>query len=880
MTSPADSSVQNLLPVQAYFDVQGNFQTFIGQGKPFYATPDPNQSGLHITNSTIDSTTIGATTPSTGVFTNIATTTGTISTAATGPTDIVNKQYVDYYAAGLSWKEPVITATDSNITLSGTQTITGVTVVVGDTVLVKNQTNAAENGIYVVSSGAWTRSVGADTWNEYVGAIVFVVEGALLGSAWYCTAQPGGTLGVTAINWSNFSVASSYTAGTGLQLIGTQFSIANTTVTTGSYGTASKTASFTVNQQGQLTAASQQDIAIAYTQVSGLGTMAVQNANSVNITGGSISGITDLAVADGGTGASTASGARANLGAAASGANSDITSLSGITGAISTPNYIAFNTSYATALSAGQLGWDGNNTLGLGMAGGNVTQHIGEDQFFYYKASGTVTKGQVVMFTGAVGASGVPTGAPATGVTDGTYIMGIAAEDVAANAFGLVQAFGTLRNVNTTGYADGDILWYDPAVTGGLTKTKPSAPNVKVQMAAVINGGSSGGGTILIRINPGSVLGGTDSNVQFGTLSTNDLIQYNGSYWLNIAPSALTGVGSVANAVTFNNGGTGDASGTTFNGSSAKTVSYNTVGAPSTTGTNASGTWGISISGNAATATTSTNLAGGANGSIPYQTGSGATSMLAIGTNGYVLTSNGTTFGWSALPASGITITDDTSTASARYVTFTSATSGSITGENVSSTKLTYTPSTGTLAATVFSGSGASLTNVVNSITGTSNQVTASASTGAVTLSLPQSIATTSSVQFGSFGVGTAASGTSGEIRATNNVTAYYSSDRQFKENIIPIENALDKVKSIGGKYFDWTDSYIESKGGIDGYFVQKSDFGVIAQDVQSVFPKAVRTREDGTLAVDYEKLVALAFQAIVELNVQIEQLKYFKTGA
>lgn len=198
-------------------------------------------------------------------------------------------------------------------------------------------------------------------------------------------------------------------------------------------------------------------------------------------------------------------------------------------------NYIDFNTGYSTTLGAGQLGWNGNDTLGLGMIGGNVIQHIGEDQFFYCKASSAITKGQVVMFTGAVGASGVPRGAPATGITDGTYIMGIAAESIASNGFGLVQAFGTLRNVNTSGYSDGDVLWYDPAVTGGLTATKPSAPNVKAQMAAVINGGSSGGGTILIRINAGSTLGGTDSNVEFGTLATGDLVRYNGTYWTNVA---------------------------------------------------------------------------------------------------------------------------------------------------------------------------------------------------------------------------------------------------------------------------------------------------------------------------------------------------------
>ena len=117
-------------------------------------------------------------------------------------------------------------------------------------------------------------------------------------------------------------------------------------------------------------------------------------------------------------------------------------------------------------------------------------------------------------------------------------------------------------------------------------------------------------------------------------------------------------------------------------------------------------------------------------------------------------------------------------------------------------------------------------------------------------------------------------SGTAGEIRATNNVTAFYSSDARLKENVQPIQNALGIVSAVGGKTFDWTDAYIAEHGGADGYFVTKSDFGVIAQDVQAVFPVAVRERGDGTLAVDYEKLVAVAFAAIAELRAEVEALK------
>jgi hypothetical protein len=268
MANPSNSAVQNLLPVQAYFDAENNFVTFIGQGEPFYATANPDQSGLHITNSTIDSSPIGANSPSTGAFTS-----GTVSATPVGATDIANKQYVDYFAAGLSWKQPVTCASLANIpTLSGLLTIDGVTLTDGQRVLVKDQSQAKQNGIYIAHATAWEYAVGADDWSEYVGAIVFVVEGSQGGSAWYCLAQPGGTLGVTDMNWSNFSVSSTYTAGTGLTLSAGVFSITNTAVTAGSYGSATQVATFTVNAQGQLTLAGNTTVTPAVGSITGLGT--------------------------------------------------------------------------------------------------------------------------------------------------------------------------------------------------------------------------------------------------------------------------------------------------------------------------------------------------------------------------------------------------------------------------------------------------------------------------------------------------------------------------------------------------------------------------------------------------------------------------------
>lgn len=698
MSNPADSSVQNLLPVQAYFSTDGTFQTFIGQGQPFTATIDPNQSGLHITSSTIDSTTIGATTPSSAIFS-----TAQVNTAPSTALDVANKQYVDGYVAGISWKPPVNYGTTADITLSGLTTQGGgdwaSSLTAGMRILVKNQNTASENGIYVAASGAWTRSDDANVWNELVSALCFVESGATLaGSAWYCSAQPGGTLGTTAVNWSNFSVAATYTAGTGLTLSGYQFSITNTGVAAATYGSGSSVPVFAVNAQGQLTSVTNTSIGINANQITS-GTITnsqLQNStftlNGTSVTlGGSAtitaanpqtltfgtglgtgsydgSAATTISIANTGVSASTYGSASAvpvfavnAQGQITSVTNTNIsianTQVTGL-GTMSTQNanavaitggtatgftnlgadYLQFNTGATVTAAIGKIWFDGTSTVNVGMTT-NVTGRVMQDGFYYIKASSAITKGQVVMFTGSVGASGVATGAPATGITNGSYIMGIAAEDIAHNGFGLVQYEGTLRNVNTSGIGDGEILWYNPSVTGGYTATKPSAPNVKAQVAAVINGNSSGGGVILIRINPGSTLGGTDSNVQFGTLANNDLVQYNSTlgYWQNVASSSVS------------------------------------VG-------------------------TATNLAGGAAGSVPYQSASGTTAMLSAGTNGQVLTLASGLPTWST-PTAYATVTDDTTTNGTRYILFANQTTGNLTTEYVSSTKLQFNPSTGALKA-------------------------------------------------------------------------------------------------------------------------------------------------------------------------------------
>lgn len=141
-------------------------------------------------------------------------------------TDAATKAYVDSVAQGLDIKASVRAATTGNITLSGTQTIDGVAVIAGDRVLVKNQSSAAENGIYVAAVSTWSRAADANTWDELVGAFTFVEDGSTNdNTGWVCSVAPGGTLGVTAVTFEQFSGAGQITAGAGMVKVGNTLNV-------------------------------------------------------------------------------------------------------------------------------------------------------------------------------------------------------------------------------------------------------------------------------------------------------------------------------------------------------------------------------------------------------------------------------------------------------------------------------------------------------------------------------------------------------------------------------------------------------------------------------------------------------------------------------
>jgi len=112
------------------------------------------------------------------------------------------------------------------------------------------------------------------------------------------------------------------------------------------------------------------------------------------------------------------------------------------------------------------------------------------------------------------------------------------------------------------------------------------------------------------------------------------------------------------------------------------------------------------------------------------------------------------------------------------------------------------------------------------------------------------------------------------DVRAGGDVTAYYSSDIKLKENIKNISNPLEKINSIRGVEFDWTDEYMKQHGGEDGYFIRKHDVGVIAQEIERILPEVVIDRADGIKAVKYDRIVALLIEAIKELKSEIDILK------
>jgi hypothetical protein len=255
-----------------------------------------NIANSSLTNSSITVGTtaisLGASSLTLGGLTSVA-----VTQDPTQALQLATKQYVDAVAEGLHVHASCAAATTgtlasitggtvtynngtagvgATLTLSVALTaVDGYTLLNGDRLLVKNQATTSQNGIYTWATGGTvlTRATDFDTAAEMAsGDFTFVSNGTLYGNTGWVQTDPVTVVGTSPVIWIQFSGSGTYTAGTGLTLTGTQFSITNTAVTIGSYGSATQVGTFTVNQQGQLTLAGNTTVTPAVGSITGLGT--------------------------------------------------------------------------------------------------------------------------------------------------------------------------------------------------------------------------------------------------------------------------------------------------------------------------------------------------------------------------------------------------------------------------------------------------------------------------------------------------------------------------------------------------------------------------------------------------------------------------------
>ena len=292
------------------------------------------------------------------------------------------------------------------------------------------------------------------------------------------------------------------------------------------------------------------------------------------------------------------------------------------------------------------------------------------------------------------------------------------------------------------------------------------------------------------------------------------------------------------------------------------------------------------------------SLVAGTNITLSNNTGEGATPTIGLTNNAITIAGTSTALGGtitaatiaSAIPSAGIanaqlvnSAITIAGTSTSLGGTISAATIGNAIGAVSSSAQVTASvfgavsgdvtiSSTGvaTIAAnSVALGTDTTGNYVASLVQGTGVTITNNSGEGATpTIAIGQAVATSDNVRFNSLGIGMAASATAGRIDAANDIVAFSSSDRNFKENITPIENPIDKIRKISGNTYDWK-AELKDVHGYEG-----NDVGVIAQEIEAVLPQLVQTRENGYKAVKYDKLVALLIEGMKEQQLQIEQLR------
>ena len=428
--------------------------------------------------------------------------------ATPAQTDAVNVAYVQAALNGLSWKQEVQAATTANIVLTGLLTIDGYQTVAGDRILVKNQTTSSANGIYAAAAGAWTRTADASTGTQLDGAAVYVTQGTTLVDTGWVQTDASIVIGTSPVTWSQFSGSNTYTAGTGIALIGNAFS--NTGVL-----------SFQTNLSG-LTPSTSSTGAVTLSGTLGTGsggTGATATPANGQMLVGNGTGFT-VATIGTGTGISTTIGSgtlQIN--------NTGVTSITGtanqITASASTGGVTLSLPSSVSIANLTLTGLTANTMLYVG-AGSALT------------STGAATNGQILIgSTGLAPALGTITAGTAISVTNGAGSITINNTGVTSNVAG--------TGISVSG-ATGAVTITNTGVTSWSAGTTGLTPNSATTGAVTL------GGTLAVA-NGGTGLSSTPAN---GALDIG-----NGVGFTRTTLTAGTGISVVnaAGSITLNNTG-------------------------------------------------------------------------------------------------------------------------------------------------------------------------------------------------------------------------------------------------------------------------------------------------------------------------------------